>query len=62
MASSVGELGVAPHGELGAVDLQEEARLDDGLVLLSHHVRHGLEVCLVVRVVLVREHVRDDAR
>ena len=49
------------HGEVGAVDLQDEAGPRDRLVLVPHRVRDGEEVGLVAAVVVVAEEERDDA-
>src|SRR5499426_3592119 len=56
----IGEAEVAPHGEIGAVDLQHEPRAVDGVVLLLHHLHEPGEIGLAVREVLVGDEVRDD--
>ena len=40
----VGEEGVALHGEVGRVDLQQQSALDDGAVLGAERGRHGSHV------------------
>ena len=57
----VGVLDVPAHGEVGTVDLQDEAGLGDGLVFVAHRVGDGEEIGLVVLVVLVAEEQRDHA-
>ena len=62
--SSVAERGVldvAAHRQVGAVDLQDEARLGDGLVLVAHRLGDREQVLLVAAVVLVAEEEGDDA-
>ena len=49
----VGELDVPAHREVGAVELQHEARARGRLVFFSHHVGERREVLLAARVVLV---------
>ena len=51
-----------PHREVRAVDLQQEARPHDRLVLVPHRVGDGEEIGLVARVVIVPEEERDHAR
>ena len=57
----VGVLDVAAHAEVGAVDLQDEAGLGDGLVFVAHRVGDGVDVGLVVLVVVVAEEQRHHA-
>ena len=57
----VGELDVPAHGEVGAVDLQDEPGPRDRLVLVAHGVRDSEQVGLVTAVVVVAEEERDDA-
>ena len=58
----VGELDVPAHAEVGAVDLQHEARARDRLVLVLHRLRDGVEIGLVGGIVLVLEEERDHPR
>ena len=53
---------VAAHGEVGRVDLQVEAGLDDALVLGLHRLGDGVEVLVGAVVVLVGLEEGDDAR
>ena len=57
-----GELDVPPHGEVRAIDLEQEPRTDHRLVLVPHGVRDGEEVGLVARVVVVPEEEGDHPR
>ena len=57
-----GELNVPAHGQVGAVDLEDEARFRHGLVLVLHRVGDGVQVRLVAPVVVVAEEEGDDAR
>ena len=50
-----------PHGQVGRVDLEQEAGGDDRLVLLAHGRGEGGEVLLVATVVRVPEEDRDHA-
>src|SRR5262249_23208879 len=59
--AEVGEGQVASHGEIGAVDLEHEARGGDRVVFLFHDVGKPRQVRGARRVVLVAEEVRDDA-
>ena len=52
---------VTAHREVGGVDLQLEARVDDALVLGLHRVRERVEVLVERLVVLVGLEERDDA-
>ena len=58
----VGEEGVALHGEVGRVDLQQQAAVDDGLVLGAQRGRHGAHVLLRRGVVPVLHGRGDDPR
>ena len=53
---------MAPHGEVGRVDLEVQPGLDDRLVLGLHRVRERFEVLVARLVVLVRLEERDDPR
>jgi hypothetical protein len=53
---------VAAHGQVGRVDLQVEAGLDDALVLGLHRLGDGVEVLVGRVVVLVGLEEGDDAR
>ena len=55
-------LDVAAHAQIRAIELQHDAGLGDGLVLVPHRVRNGEDVRLLGRVVLVLEEERDDPR
>src|SRR5262245_24627586 len=57
--AQVGKLRVAAQREIGAIDLQYEARLHDGLVFPLHHVGQRVEIFLVARVVPVLEEPPD---
>ena len=61
LQAQIGVLDVPAHAEVGAVDLQDEAGLGHGLVLLAHGLGDGKKVGLVVLVVLVAEEQRDHA-
>ena len=50
------------HGEVGAVELEGDARLDDGLVLRPHRRGQSAEVGLAIAVVLIGEEEGDHAR
>ena len=54
-------LDVLAHREIGAIDLQHEARLGDRLVFGAHRVRDGVEIGLLARIVIVAEEHRDHA-
>jgi hypothetical protein len=43
------------HGEVGTVDLQQDAGFGDGLVFLPHRVGDGVEIGLLARIVIVAE-------
>ena len=49
----VGVLDVPAHAEVGAVDLQHQAGLRDGLVFVAHRLGDGVKIGLVVLVVVV---------
>ncbi len=55
-------LDVAAHAQIRAIELQHDAGLGYGLVLVPHRVRDGEDVRLLGRVVLVLEEERDDPR
>ena len=57
----VGVLDVPAHAEIGAVDLQHEARLGDRLVFVAHRLGDGVEVRLVILVVVVAKEQRHHA-
>ena len=42
----VGVLDVPAHAEVGAIDLQHDAGLGDGLVFVAHRVGDGVDVGL----------------
>ena len=52
----------APQGQVGAVELQEETRLDNRFVFPLHHLRHGFQVGFSGRIIAVREKVGNGAR
>ena len=58
----MGVLDVPSHGEIGAVDLQDQAGLRDGLVFLSHRFGDRVEIGLLARIMAIVEEQRDDAR
>ena len=61
----VGEIAVkhrAVHRKVRGIDLQDEARLMDGAILLAHLARQGVEVGLVRIVIRIQHRARDDAR
>ncbi len=53
---------VPAHAEVRRVDLQQEARADDRLVLRAHRLAERLEVGILRRVVVVRLEQREHAR
>ena len=55
-------LDVPAHRQIGAVDLQDEAGIDDRLVFLPHRLGDRLEIGLVALVVAVVEEQRDQPR
>ena len=57
----IGVLDVPAHGEVGAVDLQHEAGLGDGLVFVPHRVGDRVDVGLEILVVVVAEEQRHHA-
>ena len=59
--AQLGEGQMAAHGQVRAVDLEHEAGLVDGVVLLLHDVGQPGQVGLAGRVVLVLQEVGDDA-
>ena len=52
--TEVGVLDVSAHGEVGCVDLQGQAGVDDGFVLDAHSLCVCEQVVIEGRVVLVR--------
>ena len=52
---------VPAHRQVGAVDLQDQARVGHGPVLVAHGVSDGEQVLLEVAVVVVVEEQADDA-
>ena len=60
--AQVGKLDVPAHGEVGTVELQDEAGPRHRLVLVPHGVRDGEEILLVAAVVIVAKEERDDSR
>src|SRR6185437_1260029 len=60
--AGAGELDVAAHREVRAIDLQQEARAMDSVVLDLHRVGERGDIRLVGRVVRVAEELRDHAR
>ena len=44
---------VAAEPQIGRVELQQQARVDDGFVLMRHRLRQCLKVGVVVHVVLI---------
>jgi hypothetical protein len=59
LQGQVRELGVPTEGEVGTVDLEDEASLHDGLILALHHVGQRVEVRRVVWIVPVLEESTD---
>ena len=57
----IGILDVPAHAEIGAVELQHEAGLGDGLVFVAHRVGDGVDVGLEILVVVVAEEQRHHA-
>ena len=57
----VGVLDVPAHAEIGAIDLQHEAGLGDGLVFVAHRLGDGVDVGLEILVVVVAEEQRHHA-
>ena len=53
---------MAPHGQVGAIDLEHEARPVNGVILLLHDVDEAREIGVTAGVVLVAQEVGDDAR
>src|SRR6266436_5961904 len=60
--AQLGELDVPPHGEIRAVDLQDQAGLCDGLVFLPHRLGDSVKIGLFARAMSVVEEQRDDTR
>ncbi len=58
----IGVLDVAAHGEIGAIDLQHDAGVGDGLVFVAHGVGDGEKIFLVARIVVVAEEQRRPRR
>jgi hypothetical protein len=54
-------LDVPAHRQIGAVDLEDQAGLRHGLVLVPHGLRDRGEIRLLGRVVVVAEEERDHA-
>ena len=54
-----GEHHVPAQRQVGAVELQHEAGVDDGAIFARHHVGERVEISLVSRIVLVLEITRD---
>ena len=50
---------VAAQRQVGAVELQHEAGVDDGAILARHHLGERVEISLVTRIVLVFQVTRD---
>src|SRR5215475_7253582 len=48
-------------GQARIIDLQDEPRVDHGLILALEHRRHGIDVFLVRRVIRVEEEVAEPA-
>src|SRR5262245_17909618 len=48
-------------GQTRIINLQDEPRVDHGLILALEHRRHGINVCLVRRVIRVEEEVAEPA-
>ncbi len=57
----IGKQHVARQGEVGAVDLQVEARFEDRAILVAHGGGEGREIPLARGVEIVRQEERDDA-
>ena len=57
----IGVLDVPAHAEIGAIELENEAGICHGLVLVSHRVGDGVDVSLEVLVVVVAEEQRHHA-
>src|SRR5438067_4936090 len=53
---------MAPHRQIGAIDLQDESRLANGVVFLLHDVSEAGEIGLTARVILVVQEMRNDSR
>ena len=61
----IGQLGkshMPAHGQVGTIDLQQEACRDNGLVFLPHRQSNCLDVLILTGVVLVLLKYRNDAR
>ena len=54
--------GMPGHGEIGTIELQDEACRNDGLVLFPHRVRDGLDIGLVGGVIAIGQKACDHAR
>ena len=52
----------APQGEVGAVELEDEARLDNRFILALHHLRHGFQIRFSGRIIAVGEKIGERAR
>ena len=59
--AQIGVLDVPAHAEVGAIDLQDEAGLGDGLVFVTHRIGDGVDVGLEILVVVVAEEQRHHA-
>ena len=53
--AEIGILNVPAHGEIGAIDLQNEAGFGDSLVFVLHRVGDGVNVALEILVIIVAE-------
>ena len=53
--------GMPRHRQIGAIDLQHEARRCDGGILFSHRAGDGRDIVLVAAIISVRQKARDHA-
>ena len=58
----IGVLNVPAHGEVRAIDLQDETGLGDRFVFVTHGIRNGVNIALEILVVVVAEEQRHHAR
>ena len=56
--AQIGVLNVPAHGEVRAIDLQDETGLGDRFVFVTHGVRNGVNIALEILVVIVAEEQR----
>jgi hypothetical protein len=55
-------LNMASHGEIGAIDLQHDAGIDDAFIFDPHRFGDRMEIAFLVRIVIVAKKQRDHTR